>query len=125
MTVYALDVQTAFLHGELEEEIFMKIPEGYTEDQEFYETKALKLNKAINGLVQAARQWWKKFNYEIIKLGFKGNNVDPCLFYKEENEEKYIITLYVDDSIIADEKRLIEETITSLERFLKSKYKGV
>jgi hypothetical protein len=55
ITVYALDVQTAFLHGESEEEIFMKIPEGYTEDQEFYEMKALNLNKAIYGLVQAAR----------------------------------------------------------------------
>jgi hypothetical protein len=56
MTVYALDLETAFLYGELEEEIFMKIPEGFTEDQEFYEMKELKLNKAIYGLVQAARK---------------------------------------------------------------------
>ena len=59
------DVETAFLHGELEEEVFLKIPEGYkeylSESGETTEGNYLKLNKTIYGLVQSARQWWKKF----------------------------------------------------------------
>ena len=82
MKGYALDVETAFLHGELEEEIYMRIPEGYVRGDEHPNYPALKLKRAIYGLVQAARQWWKKFNQQIINLGFQGNNVDPCLFFK-------------------------------------------
>jgi hypothetical protein len=64
------DIETAFLYGELEESLWMVFPEGYTEfleekqtfngkrDPEIY---CLKLKKSIYGLVQAARQWWKKF----------------------------------------------------------------
>jgi hypothetical protein len=53
--------------------------------------------------------WWKKFNSEILKIGFKGNNIDPCLYFKEEEGKKCIVTLYVDDSIIAGDANLIEE----------------
>ena len=74
MAGYAIDVDTAFLHVELEEEIFLKIPKGHEHDG--YK-KVLKLKKAIYGLVQAARQWWKKFNSTITSMGFKENNVDP------------------------------------------------
>ena len=58
-----LDVKTAFLHGKLEEEIFLKWPEGYTEylskSKNVEEKKYIQLNKSIYGLVQAARTWWK------------------------------------------------------------------
>jgi Reverse transcriptase (RNA-dependent DNA polymerase) len=58
---YSLDAETAFLHGELEEEICIKVPKGY--EEVFGENKdiCLKLQKAMYGLVQAARQWWKRF----------------------------------------------------------------
>jgi hypothetical protein len=78
------------------------------------ENKALKLKKAIYGLVQSARQWWKKFNLEIIKFDFIGNNVDPCLFFKQNSKGKCIITLCVDDSIIAGNKEVVEETLEQL-----------
>jgi hypothetical protein len=124
MIAYALDVETAFLHGKLEEEIFMNVPEGYSEDPDFIKTKAMRLKKAIHGLVQAARQWWKKFNSEILKLGFKGNNIDPCLYFKKEDGKKCIVTLYIDDSIIAGDENLIEETVKGLKNTFEVKVQG-
>jgi Reverse transcriptase (RNA-dependent DNA polymerase) len=82
LKVWSLDVETVFLNGDLEEEIYMKLPQGFNgEDPDLSETKALRLNKSIYGLVQAARQRNKKFEEEVFKLGFKKNNVDPCLFF--------------------------------------------
>jgi hypothetical protein len=101
---FALDVETAFLHGILDEEIYMKIPEGYDPEELRGEKRILILKKSIYGLVQAARKWWKSLNSEIMNLGFQSNHVDPCLFFKENERGRVIITLYVDDSIIAGEE---------------------
>jgi Reverse transcriptase (RNA-dependent DNA polymerase) len=57
LKAYSLDVETAFLHGELEEEIYMQVPKGHEEVFEENKDICLKLQKAIYGLVQAARQW--------------------------------------------------------------------
>ena len=58
-----VDIDNAFLNGDLDHEIFMKIPEEYKECiQNYDEDKALMLDKAIYGLVQAARQFWEKVN---------------------------------------------------------------
>jgi Reverse transcriptase (RNA-dependent DNA polymerase) len=71
------DIETAFLYGVLEEELWMEIPDGYakyTKDTHNKElnskTHCLKLTKAIYGLVQAARQWWKKFKDVLGELGY-------------------------------------------------------
>ena len=65
------EVQTAFLHGDLEEELFLKFPDGYkeylNEIGEAENGRFLQLNKSIYGLVQAARAWWKKFTGFLLK----------------------------------------------------------
>jgi hypothetical protein len=94
LEAWSIDIETAFLNGDLEEEIFMKIPQGM--EVQLAETKALKLNKSIYGLVQAARQWHKKFSEEILKLGFMENNIDPCVFMKQEGMKFCILCIYVD-----------------------------
>jgi hypothetical protein len=116
---FALDVETAFLHGSLEEEIYMRIPEGYDPEELRGEKRVL-----ILSLVQAARQWWKRFNSEIVKLGFQSNHVDPCLCFKENERGRVFITLYVDDFIIDGEECLIKDTITSLQEVFKVKVQG-
>ena len=74
------DVKTAFLYGKLEEEIFMKVPEGYCEcGYKINEDKVLKLLMAIYGLIQAAQQWWKNFMTLLEDIGFKRSIVNPCL----------------------------------------------
>ena len=70
LKAYSLDVETPFLHGKLDEEIYMRMPRGYEEVFGDKRYLCLKLNKSIYGLVQAACQWWKKFKSEMDKIGF-------------------------------------------------------
>jgi len=82
-----LDVETAFLYGKLEEEIYMEIPTGY---KEVYEDpgndKVLVLKMAMYGLVQAVRQWFKRLSDVLITLGFNPCESDPCLMYRINEE---------------------------------------
>ena len=68
-----IDVKTAFLNGELEEEIYMRTPKGMNLPIGY----CLLLNKSIYGLVQASQQWWKKFINFLNKIGFKNAQKDP------------------------------------------------
>ena len=69
------DVETAFLHGELEEEIFMECPQGMDTQSD---DEILILDKCIYGLVQSARQYHKKAVTILKKIGFEGGEVDPA-----------------------------------------------
>ena len=83
-----VDIDNAFLNGDLDHEIFVKIPEGYKECiQDYDEDDALNLDRAIYGLVQAARQFWKKLTNKLKEAGFKPSIVDPCLFQHKMTEE--------------------------------------
>jgi Reverse transcriptase (RNA-dependent DNA polymerase) len=73
-----VDVKTAFLHGELQEEIYMNAPEGLITGS----NECLKLSKTIYGLVQSAREFFKKLIPVLKSIGFKENKSDPCLFSK-------------------------------------------
>ena len=98
-----MDVETAFLYGDIEEEIFIKSPVGMEEidpgssPQEYYQLK-----KGINGLCKGARQFWKTFVDTIRKepFGFTDSSADPCMLFKENNLGICIIIMYVDDMLI-------------------------
>ena len=68
-----IDVSTAFLYGDLEEDIYMKCREVHGEDE------ALHLLHSIYGLVQSARRYYLKFTKKLKKIGFTGGYPDPCL----------------------------------------------
>jgi hypothetical protein len=70
-----VNVETAFLHGDLKEEIFMEIPEGMNAVKE----DCLSLKKTIYGLVQSLRQFYIKLVETLKSFAFKGSEVDPCL----------------------------------------------
>ena len=70
-----VDVETAFLYGELDEDIYMNAPEGFG----FGPEDCVKLEKSCYGLVQAARQYFQFFVKILTKIGFKGGFADPCL----------------------------------------------
>jgi Reverse transcriptase (RNA-dependent DNA polymerase) len=83
------DIETAFLYGDLDEEIWMEFPDGHedylqetNQTQTDPKTHCVKLNKALYGFLQAARQWWKKFKEVMFTLNFKPSDADPCLFIK-------------------------------------------
>ena len=94
-----MDVETAFLYGDIEEEIFMKSPVGMEEiDPGSSPEDCYQLKKGIYGLWQAARQFWKKFLDTIKKepFGFTVSPADPCMLFKENNLGICIIIMYVD-----------------------------
>ena len=82
-----LDVSTAFLNGDIEEDIFMEQPE--------------KLNKAIYGLKQAGRQWFKKLNTALKDFGMNQLKNNQCIYYMRKNNVIMLIAVYVDDIVIA------------------------
>ncbi|KAH9714593.1 hypothetical protein KPL71_020713 [Citrus sinensis] len=95
-----LDVKTAFLHGELEEEIYMLQPEGFAETGK--ENLVCRLNKSLYGLKQAPRCWYKRFDSFIMSLGYNRLSSDHCTYYKRfEDNDFIILLLYVDDMLVA------------------------
>ena len=84
-----IDVTTAFLYGDLDAEIYMTIPEGYelaTEDM-IQDDECVVLQRPIYGLVQSARQYWKKFVNKLKKeKNFGMCECDPCLLYRIDDD---------------------------------------
>ena len=77
------DVTTAFLTGDLEEELYMECPEGMDHEED----EVLLLQKTIYGLVQASRQYNKKFTSVLIAMGFEQSKADQCLYYRRSDRE--------------------------------------
>jgi hypothetical protein len=112
------DVETAFLYGELEEEIYMEFPDGYEKDLKektnLKKTQIWLLLKSIFVLVQAARQWWKRFKSALSKLGYKNSRADPCLFFLKTKEGLTLIIIYVNDGGCIGNKEIIKSTLSEL-----------
>lgn len=95
-----MDVVTAFLNGDLIEKIYMEQPEGYISKS--HPDHVCLLLKSIYGLKQASRQWNAKIHsFLVTDLGFKSAPNEPCLFILKTSTYIIIITLYVDDLLIA------------------------
>ncbi|CAL9015427.1 unnamed protein product [Prunus brigantina] len=97
--LHQMDVKTAFLNGNLEEDIYMKQPEGFI--QEKGENLVCKLCKSIYGLKQASRQWYIKFDEVVKQYGFTENALDECIYMKMSGRNFIILVLYVDDILLA------------------------
>ena len=107
------DVSTAFLYGDLEEDIYMIQPEGCDDGS----GRVCHLKRSLYGLKQAPRGWNKKFNDFLTKEGFKSSFADPCLYIRNRNGRKLILVLYVDDGLIASSnKEDVEQFITDLKK---------
>lgn len=91
------DVKTAFLYGELEENVFMKQPFGFNDNG----NSVCKLQKSLYGLKQASRCWNKKFKHFIEKFGFVACASDPCVFVYKYMDNIVILAIYIDDGILA------------------------
>ena len=99
LEVEQLDVKTAFLHGDLEEEIYMEQPEGFIDKGN--DQLVCKLKKSLYGLKQASRQWYRKFDSFMTDHGYSRTTSDHCVFVKKYPDGNFIILLlYVDDMLI-------------------------
>ncbi|PPR84446.1 hypothetical protein GOBAR_AA36262 [Gossypium barbadense] len=95
-----LDVKTAFLHGELEETIYMRQPEGFTVPGK--EDHVCLLKKSLYGLKQSPRQWYKRFDSFMIQHGYTRCDYDACVYHRKLSDGSHIyLLLYVDDMLIA------------------------
>ena len=114
-----IDVSVAFLNGEMEELIFMELPEGLDmmngADQDD-EDDCVILDKCIYGTVQAARQWSKKFRKKLMELGFDVSMIDPCIMIRQNESGTVLLSIYVDDVCLIGDKTAIDEAIKEIEK---------
>jgi len=103
MELKQIDFDTAFLNATVEEDIYMKQPEGFHVGGP---NTVCKLNKAIYGLKQASRQWNKLLDDFMINLGYKSLKTDCCVYIKySKTNNLMLLCLYVDDTVIAYHKQ--------------------
>ncbi|GJR68296.1 retrovirus-related pol polyprotein from transposon TNT 1-94 [Tanacetum coccineum] len=99
MVIYQMDVKTAFLNGNLREEVYVSQPDGFVDpDKPNY---VYKLKKALYGLKQAPRAWYDMLSSFLISNDFSKGLVDPTLFIRREGKELLLVQIYVDDIIFA------------------------
>jgi Reverse transcriptase (RNA-dependent DNA polymerase) len=100
-----MDVFTAYLYGSVDNDIYMKVPEGL---------KCLKLKRSLYGLKQSGRMWYNRLSEYIIKEGYKYIIISPCVFIKRSISSFTIIAVYVNDLNIIGSSEEIEMTVKLL-----------
>ncbi|GKD15447.1 zinc finger, CCHC-type containing protein [Tanacetum coccineum] len=101
--VHHLDVKSAFLHGDLKEEVYVTQPEGFVQQRN--SGKVYKLIKALYGLRQAPRAWNVKLDQTLKSLDFKKCNLEQAVYTKRSKTSTLIVGVYVDDLIITGTPR--------------------
>ena len=112
-----LDVKTAFLHGELEEKIYMSQPACFI-DKNHPEYVCL-LNKSLYGLKQSPRQWYKRFDTFVLSIGFIRSKYDSCFYFMIDEKCSVYLLLYVDDMLLISESM---HAINNLKKQLNSEF---
>jgi hypothetical protein len=102
-----MDVKTAFLNGEVEQEVYIEQPEGFVIHGK--ESHVCKLKKGLCGLKQAPRAWYGRIDNFLQSLGFSKSIADPNLYIKIMQNHPVILVLYVDDLFLTGEEHLIAQ----------------
>lgn len=116
-SITQLDDKNAFLHGELQEEVFMEQPPGFINST--YPNHVCKLHKALYGLKQAPQAWFNKFTNFLLEFGFTCSNADPSLFTFHRGNQTMVLLLYVDDVLLIGDS---PDLITTLIHELSNKF---
>jgi hypothetical protein len=92
-----MDVVTAYLYGNLDKDIYMKIPDGVDFNVKDYHRPCVKLKRSLYGLKQSGRMWYQRLSNFLISKGFVVNEISPCVFIKRVKTDFAVILVYVDD----------------------------
>jgi histone deacetylase 1/2 len=106
-----LDVENAFLHGVLNEEVYMWQPLGYEDKTRPH--FVCKLDKALYGLKQAPRAWYARLSSKLVDLGFRASKADTSLFYYNKGKTIIYVLIYVDDIIVASSSQEATDALLS------------
>ena len=115
LEVEALDVVTAFLNGEVQEELYMKQPPCFDDGT----GRVCRLIKSLYGLKQAPKEWNRKLTAFLKSIGLIQSEVDPCVFMSPSGQKRVILGIYVDDGILCCESK---EMITEILQQLNSEF---
>ena len=123
-----MDVVTAYLYGSLDNDIYMKIPEGFklpealsSKPKEMY---SIKLQRSLYGLKQSGRMWYNRLSDYLISKGYTNNLICPCVFIKKTTSGYVIIAVYVDDLNLIGTQKEINEAIALLKNEFEMKDLG-
>ena len=110
LEVLQVDVKTAFLNGQLDEEIYMRQPEGYV--AQGHEGEVSGLTKSLYGLRQAPRAWDIELNDAIIQYGLTHSEEDQCVYHRNQGQEWILAIFFVDNGLICStNKKIIEDFV--------------
>jgi hypothetical protein len=118
LSMRLMDVVTTYLYGSLDNDIYMKIPEGY-KMPETYNSKSrnmyfIKLQRSLYGLKQSGRMWYNRLSEYSLKEGFENNPICPCVFIKKSEFGFAIVVVYVDDLNLAGTPEELTKTFDYL-----------
>ena len=113
-SLHQMDVKNVFLHGDLQEEVYMEQPLGYVDQTR--PNLVCRLKKALYGLKQAPRAWSDKIGQYLVTSGFQTSNADFSLCVKKTYYGIVVIVIYVDDLIITRDS---DANIIDLKKLLK------
>ncbi|GJW02830.1 putative ribonuclease H-like domain-containing protein [Tanacetum coccineum] len=115
--VYQMDVKSAFLYGKIEEEVYVCQPPGF-EDPDFLD-RVYKVEKALYGLHQAPRAWYKTLSTYLLNNGFQRGKIDKTLFIKRDKGDILLVQVYADDIIFGSTKKSL---CTEFEKMMHKKF---
>ncbi|KAI3700031.1 hypothetical protein L2E82_44644 [Cichorium intybus] len=115
--VFQMDVKCAFLHGEIDRDVYIQQPPGFEDPQ--FPNHSFKLQKAVYGLKQAPRAWYSTLSTFLKESGFKRGSIDQTLFRKIFNKHLLIVQIYVDDIIFGSTDESLSVKFADL---MKSKF---
>ena len=123
-----MDVVTAYLHGPLDCDIYMKIPEGLklpaTHNSGPRELYSIKLCRSLYGLKQSGRMWYNRLSEYLLRKRYKNDPLCPCVFIKRSGSEFVIIVVYVDDLNIIGTTNELSEAVVNLKKEFEMKNMG-
>jgi hypothetical protein len=96
--IHQMDVKITFLNGLIQEEVYIKQPQGFKVHGR--DSHVCRLKKALYGMKQAPRAWYSRIDTYLQLMGFKKTDVDPNLYYIVFGDDPIILVLYVDDIFI-------------------------